>query len=92
MDAPPGGSLRVGDPLAEDEPLQRVLAEVLDAAMAITRSDFGNIQFPAKVIIRRPQEDYQIVLTVDKVTENIALSDDQFQIKIPEGTKIQNLE
>ncbi len=55
-------------------------------------TDFGNIQFPAKVIIRRPQEDYQIVLTVDKVTENIALSDDQFQIKIPEGTKIQNLE
>ncbi len=44
MDAPPGGSLRVGDPLAEDEPLQRVLAEVLDAAIAITRSDFGNIQ------------------------------------------------
>jgi outer membrane lipoprotein-sorting protein len=26
------------------------------------------------------------------VKENMTLSDDQFQIKIPEGTKIQNLE
>jgi outer membrane lipoprotein-sorting protein len=34
-------------------------------------------------------EEYQVVLTVEKVTVNMPLSDDQFQIKIPEGTKIQ---
>ena len=44
MDSPPSDTVGVGSPLAEDEPLQRVLAEVLDAAIAITRSDFGNIQ------------------------------------------------
>jgi outer membrane lipoprotein-sorting protein len=46
------------------------------------------------VVIKRPQEEYQIVLTVEDVKENQTppLSDDQFQIKIPDGTKIKNLE
>jgi hypothetical protein len=44
------------------------------------------------VTIKRPMELYQVVLTVEKVTENMPLSDDQFQIKIPDGTKIQNLD
>ncbi len=54
--------------------------------------DFGNNKYPSTVTIRRPMEQYQVVLTVEKVTENMPLSDDQFQIKIPEGTKIQTLE
>jgi outer membrane lipoprotein-sorting protein len=51
-------------------------------------------KYPSTVVIKRPQEEYQIILTVEDVKENQtpALSDDQFQIKIPEGTKIQNLE
>jgi outer membrane lipoprotein-sorting protein len=44
------------------------------------------------VIIKRPLEEYQLVLTVERVQENMTLTDDQFQIKLPEGTKIQNLE
>ncbi len=44
-DAPSSGSVRADNAAAAgDEPLRRVLAEVLDAAIAITRSDFGNIQ------------------------------------------------
>ena len=39
-----------------------------------------------------PMEEYQIVLTVDKVVENMTLTDDQFVVKIPEGTETQNLE
>lgn len=54
--------------------------------------DFGVNKYPSTVTIRRPMEQYQVVLTVEKVTENMPLSDDQFQIKIPEGTKIQTLE
>jgi outer membrane lipoprotein-sorting protein len=53
--------------------------------------DFGDHQYPSTVTIKRPMDDYQVVLTVDKVTENMPLSDDQFQIKIPEGTNIQQL-
>jgi outer membrane lipoprotein-sorting protein len=43
-------------------------------------------------MIKRPAEEIQVVMTVDKVTENMTLTDDQFQIKIPEGTTIQYLE
>jgi outer membrane lipoprotein-sorting protein len=54
--------------------------------------DFGDHKYPSTVTIKRPMEQYQVVLTVEKVTENMPLSDDQFQIKIPEGTKIQDLQ
>jgi outer membrane lipoprotein-sorting protein len=54
--------------------------------------DFDSVRFPATIIIKRPQEEYQIVLTVESVKRNMTLTDDQFQIKIPEGTKIKNLE
>ena len=54
--------------------------------------DFDSVRYPSMITIRRPLEEYQIVLTVEKVVENMELKDDQFQIKIPDGTKIQNLE
>jgi outer membrane lipoprotein-sorting protein len=54
--------------------------------------DYGLNKYPSTVTIKRPMEQYQVVLTVEKVVENMPLSDDQFQIKIPDGTKIQTLE
>jgi hypothetical protein len=54
--------------------------------------NFESGQYPSKITIKRPLEDYQIVLTVEKVSQNQPLTDDQFQIKIPEGTKVKNLE
>ncbi|MGB8258785.1 MAG: hypothetical protein WCE75_00465 [Terracidiphilus sp.] len=55
-------------------------------------ADFGTNHYPSTVTIKRPLEEYQIVLTVEKVTENLTLTDDQFLIKIPEGTQVQHLE
>jgi outer membrane lipoprotein-sorting protein len=55
-------------------------------------ADFGSSRFPSRVTIKRPLEEYQIVMTVEKVVENMNLTDDQFEIKIPEGTQIQKLE
>jgi outer membrane lipoprotein-sorting protein len=55
-------------------------------------TDYGTSRYPSTVTIKRPLEEYQIVLTVDKVTENMELKDDQFQINVPEGTLIQKLE
>jgi hypothetical protein len=52
----------------------------------------GSGLYPSVVTIRRPIEDKQIVLLVDKVTVNMTLSDDQFSVKVPEGTLIQNME
>jgi outer membrane lipoprotein-sorting protein len=54
--------------------------------------DFDSVRYPTTITIKRPLEEYQLVLTVESVKENMTLSDDQFQIKIPEGTRIQNLE
>jgi outer membrane lipoprotein-sorting protein len=54
--------------------------------------DFGTGMYPTKVVIKRPLEDIQIVLTVGKVVENQTLSDGQFVLEPTEGTKIQNLE
>ncbi|MGA7342320.1 MAG: hypothetical protein WBE72_24700 [Terracidiphilus sp.] len=54
--------------------------------------DFGSITYPSTITIERPLEAYQIVLTVLSVTENQTLKDDQFVVKVPEGTAIKNLD
>jgi outer membrane lipoprotein-sorting protein len=54
--------------------------------------DFGGIMYPSTITIKRPQENYQLVMTVEKVKQNMALTDDQFEIKLPEGTLTQILE
>jgi outer membrane lipoprotein-sorting protein len=55
--------------------------------------EFGSGLYPSTVTIKRPLEEYQIVLTVERVQENQPLTDDQFQINnIPDGTETQHLE
>jgi outer membrane lipoprotein-sorting protein len=54
--------------------------------------DYGSTHYPSVITIKRPLEEYQVVLTIDSVKENMTLTDDQFQVRIPEGTQIQNLE
>jgi outer membrane lipoprotein-sorting protein len=55
-------------------------------------ANFGGGKYPMTVTIKRPLEEFQLILTVDKVVDNMPLTDDQFQIKLPDDTKIQNLE
>lgn len=54
--------------------------------------EFGDSKYPSQVLIKRPLEEVQVVLTVESVKENQQLTDDQFQIKLPEGTRIQHLD
>src|SRR5262249_42906137 len=53
--------------------------------------DFGGKQFPTEVVIRRPLEEIQVVLTVLKVNTNIKLPPDEFTVPIPPGTEVQQL-
>ena len=53
---------------------------------------FDGSIYPTKVIIKRPLEGIQILMTVEKVEKNVPLKEEQFQVKIPEGTEIQNLD
>jgi outer membrane lipoprotein-sorting protein len=53
---------------------------------------FGDAMFPGVVTIKRPLEEYQIVLTIQKLVLNQPLADDQFELQIPDGVKVQKLE
>lgn len=48
-------------------------------------------KYPSHVTIKRPKEGIQLVLDVVDVKENVELSDSQFQVKIPDDAKIQQL-
>lgn len=53
--------------------------------------EFGTVRLPGKITIQRPRESYQIIITMQKVTVNQTLNDDQFQEKIPSDYQIQIL-
>jgi hypothetical protein len=53
--------------------------------------DFEGTKYPGTITLKRPQEEYQLVMTVERVTANPTLTDDQFQIKIPPDYAIQVL-
>jgi outer membrane lipoprotein-sorting protein len=50
-------------------------------------------KYPSKITIKRPQEGIQIVLSVERVDENLpgGLPDSQFEEKIPDGATIKEL-
>jgi Domain of unknown function (DUF4292) len=53
--------------------------------------NFNGMQFPSSITINRSLEEYRITLTVEKVTFNQPLADDQFESKVPEGYKVQKM-
>ncbi len=53
--------------------------------------DFGGIEFPSSVTIRRPLEKYSVKLRMDKVRMNQPLAATNFLLKIPDGTQVQKL-
>ena len=54
--------------------------------------NFGALKFPATITINRPLEEYQILIRLQKVTANLPLSDEQFQLKVPEGYQVRKLQ
>jgi outer membrane lipoprotein-sorting protein len=52
---------------------------------------FGTERFPGTVTIKWPQQQEQILITIEKLRVNLPLANDQFELKIPEGTKIKEL-
>jgi len=53
---------------------------------------FGPIRFPGAITIKRPLEEYQIVVTFQKIIANQKLPDDQFVLKTPSGTVVKQLQ
>ena len=54
--------------------------------------EFGSGKYPSTVTIKRPQENSQIVLTVETVTNNVDLPPDQFVVDVPQDTEIKRLD
>ncbi len=52
---------------------------------------FGTVMFPGTITIKRPLEEYQIVITIQKLVTNQSLADDTFQLKTPQGAKVEEL-
>jgi len=53
---------------------------------------FGDRQFPTVMTIKRPLEEYQIKMTVNKLTLNQKVPDDQFELNIPDNIPLQKMQ
>jgi outer membrane lipoprotein-sorting protein len=64
---------------------------VLTQAFYSNYQSFGDIQFPTKIEIKRPQDQYGLAITITKLTLNQKLDDDQFELKFPEGVPVKTM-
>jgi outer membrane lipoprotein-sorting protein len=54
--------------------------------------DYNHVSFPSVIMIKRPQEEYSIRLTVIKLAINEPLNDDQFVLPQPPGSQLIDLD
>ena len=55
-------------------------------------ANFGDQRYPSTITIKRPIEEYQIVVAIQKLTINQQLPDYQFKLKVPAGYKIKSMD
>jgi outer membrane lipoprotein-sorting protein len=54
--------------------------------------EYDGLQFPSRIEIERPQEGYDITLTIVKLGLNKSLTNEQFALQQPAGAEILNLD
>jgi len=52
---------------------------------------FGDRQFPTVLTIKRPLEQFQVTMTINKLTVNQKMEDDQFELPIPADVPVQKV-
>ncbi len=52
----------------------------------------GDVPYPTKIRIERPQDQYGLAITITKLTLNQRLEDDQFELKFPDGVTIKTMD
>ena len=64
---------------------------IVTAAKYDQYTDYSGIEFPNAIEIERPQEDYNITLTMVKLELNKTLKDEQFALEQPSGAEVVHL-
>jgi outer membrane lipoprotein-sorting protein len=54
--------------------------------------DYEGVNFPSQIEIWRPQEEYDITLTIVKIQMNEPLADDKFALEQPAGSQVVHLD
>jgi len=53
---------------------------------------FDDVMMPTELTIRRPLDQYQIKMTINKLTINQTMGDEQFALKIPDNVPVQKMQ
>ena len=53
--------------------------------------NYNGIEFPSHISIWRPQEEYSVTMSIEKLTINAQLTDDQFVLAQPPGAQVVHL-
>jgi outer membrane lipoprotein-sorting protein len=64
---------------------------IVTRALYSNYQTFNDIPFPMKIEIKRPLDQYSLTVTTTKLALNQKLDDDQFELKIPDGVPIKNM-
>lgn len=76
-------------PFAED--LYDTAGHVVTKAAYSAYQTFDGIEFPTKIVIDRPLDEYTLTLTIKRVTFNGKLQPDSFELKVPETVPVEHL-
>ena len=66
--------------------------EVVTQATYENYQTYGGLEFPGQITIRRPLDEYSLRIVVTKLTLNETFEADRFELTIPPGTKVQQLQ
>jgi Outer membrane lipoprotein-sorting protein len=53
---------------------------------------FGNTEFPTKIVVERPNDQYSLSLTITNIIPDQKFDEDQFELKIPDNVPIRNMD
>ncbi len=56
-----------------------------------TYQDFKGIHYPTHIELSRPEDDYEITITIEKATFNEPIAPEKFDLKRPEGAELIDL-
>ena len=53
--------------------------------------DFKGIHYPTHIELNRPEDDYEVTITIEKATFNEPIPPEKFDLKKPEGAELIDL-